>query len=332
LIPEDPLALAADYIQKGFLEHATVQIERAIARGTERARATTLLGEVFARRGLHGEALERFRDALVLDPNQRRAILGEVRALLALGRAAEAAQQAETLVLVSPDDVESLVAVARARLAAGMADNARLTLRQARQLEPGRADLLQLEASIAAHLGDVEGAVEACQAALQLDAAVPQAWRDLGRLEEQRENWMGARMAYQKAIDLLPTYMEAALALGDLLRRIEAPAIAVEYLINLLMLEPWDLDALLLLARSLLDDGRPDKAIEALDRVLKFDPDHDGALFHRGVALGRLRRYEEAVRTWERVVHVAPSGPYAQAARTHARSARDLAHIFAGAA
>ena len=83
---------------------------------------------------------------------------------------------------------------------------------------------------------------------------------------------------------------------------------------------------------GLLDDGRADRAIEAIDLVLKFDPDNDAGLFHRGVALARLRRYGEAVQAWERVVMVEPSGPFAQAARTHARSARDLAHIFAGAA
>ena len=88
----------------------------------------------------------------------------------------------------------------------------------------------------------------------------------------------------------------------------------------------------LMLARALLDDGRPDRALEALDRVLKFDPEHEAALFHRGVALARTRRYDEAVRAWERVVQVDAAGPFAQAARTHARSARDLAHIFAGAA
>lgn len=329
---EDPLALAADYIQKGFLEHATVQIERALANGTEPGRATTLLGEVFARRGLHGEALERFRTALTLTPLQPRAILGEVRALLALGRGMEAVEQAELLLPQAPNDVEVLVAVARARLAAGLADKARVALRQARTLEPGRADLLQLESGISQQLGDLDGAVEACNAALQLDPAVPQVWRDLGRLEEYRENWLGARVAYQRALDLLPTYMDAALALGDLIRRTDSPAAAVEYVVDLLLLEPWDLDALLLLARALLDDARAERALEAIELVLKFDPDHDAGLFHRGIALARIRRYGEAVQAWERVVMVAPSGPYAQAARAHARSARDLAHIFAGAA
>jgi tetratricopeptide (TPR) repeat protein len=99
-----------------------------------------------------------------------------------------------------------------------------------------------------------------------------------------------------------------------------------------LIADPWDLDALLLLGRALLDDGRPEQALEALDRLLKFEPDNDAGLFHRGVALARNRRYNEAVRSWERVVQVNASGPFAQAARTHARSARDLQHIFAGAA
>ena len=167
---------------------------------------------------------------------------------------------------------------------------------------------------------------------MELDPSVAQVWRDLGRLEERRENWVGARLAYEHALDLLPTYMEAALALADLLRRVDAPGAAVDLMVDMLLSEPWELDALLMLARALLDDGRHDRALEALDRVLKFDPEHEAALFHRGVALARCRRYDEAVRAWERVVQVDAAGPFAQAARTHARSARDLAHIFAGAA
>jgi hypothetical protein len=37
------------------------------------------------------------------------------------------------------------------------------------------------------------------------------------------------------------------------------------------------------------------------------------------------------VSDWERVVHTAPTGPLAAAARAQARSARELAHILAPA-
>jgi len=57
----DPLALARDYISKGMLERAAAELSRARARGAAPAAATALLGDLFARRGLHGEALERYR-------------------------------------------------------------------------------------------------------------------------------------------------------------------------------------------------------------------------------------------------------------------------------
>jgi tetratricopeptide (TPR) repeat protein len=106
----------------------------------------------------------------------------------------------------------------------------------------------------------------------------------------------------------------------------------VDILIEMLMTEPWDLDALLLLGRCLLDDGRPERSIEALLRLLKFDPDNESALFHLGVALARMRQYADAVHAWERVIQIDPGGAFAQAARSHARSARDLKHIFAAGA
>ena len=282
---DDPLALAADFVAKGLLELATAHIDRALQKGAPRARATTLMGHVFARRGLHGEALERFREALMLEPGDPDATLGEVRALLALGRSAEAGEHVEDLVTMMPRDVEVLVSAARVRLEGDKPESAGELVRRAQQLAPGRADLFQLQAKVCSKLGDIPGAVEACQVALQLDGTLAQVWHDLGRLEEARENAAAAKVAYQEALDLLPTFMEAALALADLVRRSESPAVAVEILVEMLMTEPWDLDALLLLGRCLLDDSRPDRSIEALQRLLKFDPENESALFHLGVAL-----------------------------------------------
>jgi cytochrome c-type biogenesis protein CcmH/NrfG len=63
--------------------------------------------------------------------------------------------------------------------------------------------------------------------------------------------------------------------------------------------------------------------------VLRFDPEHTAALYHLGAGLARQRRFDQAVESWERVVQLDPSGPFAAHARSRARSARDLQHIFA---
>ena len=62
-----------------------------------------------------------------------------------------------------------------------------------------------------------------------------------------------------------------------------------------------------------------------------LDPDHPAALYHQGTGLARQRQFDQAVQVWERVIELDPDGPFAAEARSRARSARDLQHIFAGA-
>jgi cytochrome c-type biogenesis protein CcmH/NrfG len=103
----------------------------------------------------------------------------------------------------------------------------------------------------------------------------------------------------------------------------------VAVLVRLLEVDPYELEALTALGRALLEDGRTTQALEAFERVLRFDPEHAGALYYEGAALARQRQFDQAVQAWERVVQLDPGGPYASQARTRARSARDLQHIFA---
>jgi len=225
--------------------------------------------------------------------------------------------------------VDALVAAAKGRAAGGDAAGALTALQQAQARAPGRADLHKLQGDVALKVGDKAGAFAAYRAALELDRGYVQVWLDLGRLHEEKEAWSEARQAYERALDALPTFHEAALALADLLRRSGHVRQAIVRLAEMLEQDPYDLLALLLLGRALLDDKRDAQALEAFQRALKFDPEQVEALFQLGVALARLHRYGEAVQAWEKVTRIDPGGPFAQAARAHARTALDLKHIFA---
>ena len=91
------------------------------------------------------------------------------------------------------------------------------------------------------------------------------------------------------------------------------------------------MEALTALGRALLEDGRTNQALEAFTRVLRFDQEHAAALYNQGTCFARQRRFDEAVQVWERVIQLDPEGPFATEARSRARSARDLQHIFAAA-
>jgi tetratricopeptide (TPR) repeat protein len=325
----DALDLARDYIAKGLLDLASAELSRAAARGAPQGATAVLLGDIFAKRGLYGEALERYRAARAATPDDPDATLGEIRALLALGWAGEAAPLADELARQVRGDVEVLVARARVRLAVNDALGALDCIREAQTLDPGRPDLFLLQAQVSGRLGDRSAALAAFNAALQLDPSLVRVWFELGGIEEERGNVAAARAAYERALDLLPTYSAAAIALADLLRRTDGPRAAVGVLIRLLEADPYELEALTALGRALLEDGRTVQALEAFERVLRFDPEHAGALYYEGAALARQRQFDQAVQAWERVVQLDPAGPYASQARTRARSARDLQHIFA---
>jgi len=326
--PADPLALARDYLDKGLLDLAAAESDRAAGRGANQVETQILSADIYARRGLHGEALDRYRTARELAPARLDARLGEIRQLLALGRGPDAVEDALALAQEHPDNVDVMVALAEARVASGDPANALEYLDRARGRAPQRADILKLEGDIAADMGDLEAAQQAYEGALDLEPRLAQVRVDLGRLHEARNDLKAAERAYREALETLPTLSEAAISLARVYRRADMPRMAVNLLAETLNSDPLDLEALLALGQALLDDGRIDCAVEAFERLLAFDDTHVGGHFYRGVALAKARSYGDAVREWELVIRMEPDGPFAREAKKHTRTALDLQHIF----
>jgi tetratricopeptide (TPR) repeat protein len=325
---EDPLAAARASLKRGDLATASEHVQRALRNGADPAEANALLGDLFAQRGLHGEALERFRTARASAPHRLDLRLGEVRQLLALGRSTAALGEAVALSAAHPEDVDVLAVLAQARLATGDPEQAASALRSARARAPARADLLKLEGDAALAQGELHAARDAYRAATDSDASLVGAWIALGGVYEATDEWAAAESAYRSALDVNGEYAAGILALAELYRKRGSPSVAVNMLADLLAAHPGHLDALVSLGRALLDDGRPARALEAFERLLEYDEDHVSALFLSAVADARLRRFRAAVACWEQVVALDPESPLAERARELANTALDLQRLF----
>jgi cytochrome c-type biogenesis protein CcmH/NrfG len=86
------------------------------------------------------------------------------------------------------------------------------------------------------------------------------------------------------------------------------------------------------LGDRLLAIGRKRDALTAIKRILRFDPDHVGALYYAGILHTEHKRFREAIDRWRRVNELAPSGDFARRARREARTAMDLDTIFSATA
>ncbi|HET7563966.1 MAG TPA: tetratricopeptide repeat protein, partial [Gemmatimonadaceae bacterium] len=328
--PERPYAMAADLLSKGLLDRAAAEISRALARGADMADGWTLLGDVYARQGLYGEALERYRAAR--DSNGStpppRALAGETRALLVLGRADEARPAAEALLAADDSNVEWLLLVATARADSGDAAAAREVLDRARALAPQRADVLKQFGDVARVTGDTDGAIDAYRGALALDGQFAVVHYELARLLAERGEVEAAESELLAALDAVPTYVEATLELASVRRRAGSAREALPPLVDLLRHDPYNIDALFVLAETLLQLERHSDAAIAIDRILRFDPEHAGAVYLQGSLLASQHRYRDAITRWRRVVELEPEGPYALLAQREARTAADLLGIF----
>ena len=131
------------------------------------------------------------------------------------------------------------------------------------------------------------------------------------------------------ALDAVPTYGEATLALASLRRQMGRPNEALPLLIDLLAGGPYHFGALIALGETLLDAGRKPDAVTAFARVLRFDPSHVGALYHEGALLAEQHRFREAITRWKSVIDIDPGSTYAKKARREIRTATDLQRIFA---
>ncbi|MGQ0538092.1 MAG: tetratricopeptide repeat protein [Gemmatimonadaceae bacterium] len=324
-----PYAAAVSLRLARQFDRALAEAHRALALGGDKREGLVLIGELFLELGAHGEAHERFRQARVLDEADISAAAGEARALLALGRGAEASAVAEWLAEQAPSDVDLLLLVARVRCESRGYLAALSALELARRLAPMRADVMRDMGDAARAMGDLARAEESYRYALSLDRDFAAVRLDLARLLMEREEHEAAERELLAALDTVPTYAEAAMALAALWCSRQRAREAVRLLAELLLREPYHFDALAGLGEALLRCTRLADARVAFERVLRFVPTHPAALYWSGMQLNDTHRYAEAIARWAVLIDAHPEHDYARQARLAARSAQDLQRIFA---
>ncbi len=82
--------------------------------------------------------------------------------------------------------------------------------------------------------------------------------------------------------------------------------------------------------RALLHAGRVEDSLAVFDGLAQAEHADTAVLFHRGVALAKMRRYRDAMHDWHVIERADPTGPLAVASRRLAASARRLAELFTG--
>lgn len=315
-----PYALADEHLAHGDVERAEAAISRALGRGGDRAEGLARLGALFARRGLHGEALERFVEARGFAPGLRAAVLGEVRALRELGRMREAREAAAVMAAAWPHDEGALALAALAHADAGDADGAVALLARAPALVHG-ADAWRDVAAAWRALGDAPASLAAQARVAALRPGDPRERLALAHAQRAAGDVADAARTLRALLVDVPTLADASLALAALHVDAGASREAVPLLAAVAARDPWHVDALGQLGAALADVGRPRDAAVAASRARRLDPEHALALAVEGDCRFAVGQRARAVACWRGALALEPVGAGATRARIALRAA-----------
>lgn len=290
--------------------------------------------DAFAERGLHGEAVERYRSAheLLIDGEaddtpdaddsvaqavrqaRHRALRGEARTLCLLGRAEEALPLLQRLLPEAPQDAELLTLQAAALL--GHSDSAaRAALLRVLGQDCDSAALLHYAGDLASRLGDAAIALGAYRRALALDPTRPTPRVAIARVLRERGDLLAARLELVAALATAPTWRDAICELALVHRDAGRLEESRRLLVAQLQRVPTDLSALEQLTDVLVAEARVTDARVAVDRLLRHEPDRAGAWWFDAVLLADQARWRDAFARWQALAARDDAAPWSTRAQ-----------------
>lgn len=360
--PDDPWLyydLAGLRLEAGMLVEAAEAAEAAMARNTGTLTYFHLrLSAIETRRNNAGRAIHVLEQASALAPDDPAPYLQMSALHMAEGRlddAAEAAEIGHRLTTVDPSSALRRRAFIEMRRKDHAAAHALLV--QALSCDPNSASVLSDLSGVRLAMNDLDGAAEACEAALEHSSGPNRlhAILRLSGIEMRRQNIDAARRALEEAIATapdspLPHFELAGLRLsqGDLEGAAEAAEAAIargvgntsRLLRRLCTIEirrgnivragalleqgladwPEEVGLHLDLSHLRTTEGRLDEAAAALEAAIAFSPVPDAALLRRRSQIETRRRDYVAARGWlDQAMALDPMDP-----KTHT----DVSNLF----
>ncbi len=150
--------------------------------------------------------------------------------------------------------------------------------------------------------GNFEGAIASLEKLIKLHPDSYTLWLLKARLLSKAGRSEEAGRAYEKAVELSSYKLEVVLEAGEFFKKIKAYEKAKDLFEAFLERHPENFHVIQELVNLLVETGDWKEAEERLRALLEKNPDNPKVLFYLGYVLEKLKRQDEAVEVYERVL------------------------------
>jgi cellulose synthase operon protein C len=264
-------------------------------------------------RGGVSEARDAFEQAVKLNPRNVEALAGEGRLLLGEGRYTEALARFDTALQFDPNSPQTIANDAEAKIALERLADAKQQLVAARERFPRSMAVLILLGKVEKHLGNRDAAEADLRAATAYvdpsrpDAVLP--YIALSELLSERGHLSDARAILEDAKKKLPASSTLERAFGEVSELQGDYDGAIEHYRTALSSDSRDVTTHFRLGIALRRIRRFDDAGAELDKVAAVDKDYPGLSLERGLLFEEAGDVEKAIELFKGALAKAPDDP-----------------------
>lgn len=307
--PEQLVAEAAEYQQKGDRKAAIIQLKNALQKKPDDANARFLLGSIYNETGDALSAEKEIRRAAELGTPRSKTAPQLARALMTQGQFQKALDE---LAAASPlQDAYGEVIRGDAYSALNKQAEAKAAYEQALKLAPDQPLALVGLAKIAYFNKDVAGATRMIDQAVAKNPQSTEALVAKAELLRAQEKNDEALAAYDQALKIRPEHVQNHIAKANLdisLRRFDEAAKEIDIARKLAPTSP-----MVSYAQALLDfsQEKHKPALDSIQQVLSVAPDHMPSVLLAGAIQYALGSNEQAEQHVKRYMEANPGNVYA---------------------
>ena len=190
-------------------------------------------------------------------------------------------------------------------------DKAKELLEPALKADPENVELLKLSGLVASNDEDWQKARSNFETVVKFKPEDATSWFYLASAYDRLGDFVSAKNAYIKVIDLRSGYTEAYKSLCVILMKMNEPENAIKYAVMANAIEPDDYIFHFVIGTAYMKLKEFQKSIEPFKRALEKEPDNIGTLNSLGTAYMAVGNSEDAIKCYKRALELRPNSPMA---------------------
>lgn len=303
---EVEILLARVYIETDKPDEALAQVEAYLKNNPPTADSLVIQGSAYLTKKDYPRSLEAFRSAKDIDPQSLNAHLGIASVFLAEGQVEQALPVLEAASELHPSDKRAFLLTANILMAKGEFEEGLEVWKKVLAIDARDPDALYQVGLLSINNGNLEEGNKYAEQLVSQHPNRPHGYQLRGLIRYQDQEWEKAADSFQRSLSQGGN-LQSHYFLGLCQYRLGKYELALSEFNRALDINPDFTPARMMLASTLLLQGRVDDAIFQAQTAVVSDPGNAWAHNILGSALVTKGRYEEGMASFEQATRLDPA-------------------------